>query len=240
MRRAIERFKVHTVPWATTMSPAHQAAIHQPDGRGSTRVATHTAIVPTTMGRTRIAIPTARASRGLASQRSPATTVWVGPASPFGVAPFGVTSRAVASFEVGSVVGEAGADVTFRSSALATASLKPRFLTFRPGSPEPVISRVSMGELGVGFGCYSERSTRKWLSGRASPCQGEGRGFESRLPLQVTSQAPSLRVPDCFSGGYGPYHRAQAAALSYDEQRQHHQQETTPVTPTMNTPNSPV
>ena len=27
---------------------------------------------------------------------------------------------------------------------------------------------------------------RKWLSGRASPCQGEGRGFESRLPLQWT------------------------------------------------------
>ncbi|GAA3408301.1 hypothetical protein GCM10018952_04950 [Streptosporangium vulgare] len=26
--------------------------------------------------------------------------------------------------------------------------------------------------------------TRKWLSGRASPCQGEGRGFESRLPLR--------------------------------------------------------
>lgn len=25
---------------------------------------------------------------------------------------------------------------------------------------------------------------RKWLSGRASPCQGEGREFESRLPLQ--------------------------------------------------------
>jgi hypothetical protein len=24
---------------------------------------------------------------------------------------------------------------------------------------------------------------RKWLSGRASPCQGEGRGFEPRLPL---------------------------------------------------------
>ena len=23
-----------------------------------------------------------------------------------------------------------------------------------------------------------------WLSGRASPCQGEGRGFESRHPLQ--------------------------------------------------------
>ena len=25
---------------------------------------------------------------------------------------------------------------------------------------------------------------REWLSGRASPCQGECRGFESRLPLQ--------------------------------------------------------
>ena len=24
---------------------------------------------------------------------------------------------------------------------------------------------------------------RKWLSGRASPCQGEGREFESHLPL---------------------------------------------------------
>ena len=24
---------------------------------------------------------------------------------------------------------------------------------------------------------------REWLSGRASPCQGEGRGFKSRLPL---------------------------------------------------------
>ncbi len=26
---------------------------------------------------------------------------------------------------------------------------------------------------------------RKWLSGRASPCQGEGREFESRLPLHL-------------------------------------------------------
>ena len=26
-------------------------------------------------------------------------------------------------------------------------------------------------------------SVRKWLRGRASPCQGEGREFESRLPL---------------------------------------------------------
>ena len=26
---------------------------------------------------------------------------------------------------------------------------------------------------------------REWLSGRASPCQGECRGFESRFPLQI-------------------------------------------------------
>ena len=28
---------------------------------------------------------------------------------------------------------------------------------------------------------------REWLSGRASPCQGERREFESRLPLQLDS-----------------------------------------------------
>ncbi len=27
---------------------------------------------------------------------------------------------------------------------------------------------------------------RTWLSGRASPCQGEGRGFDSRRPLHNT------------------------------------------------------
>ncbi len=31
---------------------------------------------------------------------------------------------------------------------------------------------------------------RKWLSGRASPCQGEGRGFESRLPLPFPYPRP--------------------------------------------------
>ncbi len=28
-----------------------------------------------------------------------------------------------------------------------------------------------------------ERKMREWLSGGVSPCQGEGRGFESRLVL---------------------------------------------------------
>ena len=30
-----------------------------------------------------------------------------------------------------------------------------------------------------------EKNMREWLSGRASPCQGERREFESRLPLQI-------------------------------------------------------
>ncbi len=41
--------------------------------------------------------------------------------------------------------------------------------------------RVPSSILGLGT---IMRMRRKWLSGRASPCQGEGREFESRLPLQ--------------------------------------------------------
>ena len=33
------------------------------------------------------------------------------------------------------------------------------------------------------LGTKPTQNERKWLSGRASPCQGEGRGFESPLPL---------------------------------------------------------
>ena len=36
----------------------------------------------------------------------------------------------------------------------------------------------------VRFRLWAPEKMRKWLSGRVSPCQGEGRGFESRLPLQ--------------------------------------------------------
>jgi hypothetical protein len=36
--------------------------------------------------------------------------------------------------------------------------------------------------------------TRKWLSGRASPCQGEGRGFKSRLPLHLSLRRHSQVV----------------------------------------------
>src|SRR5215204_7525152 len=49
-----------------------------------------------------------------------------------------------------------------------------------------------------GYHTWAE-STRKWLSGRASPCQGEGRGFESRLPLQC--HPGMARVFSCFPAG---------------------------------------
>ena len=39
--------------------------------------------------------------------------------------------------------------------------------------------RVPSSILGLG----TKNLEREWLSGRASPCQGEGREFESRLPL---------------------------------------------------------
>ena len=40
--------------------------------------------------------------------------------------------------------------------------------------------------------CYTVCVMREWLSGRASPCQGERREFESRLPLQKMGCKVSL------------------------------------------------
>ena len=40
---------------------------------------------------------------------------------------------------------------------------------------------------------------RKWLSGRASPCQGEGREFESRLPLQRKTVKCDSLFSLCFN-----------------------------------------
>ena len=44
-------------------------------------------------------------------------------------------------------------------------------------------SSLSLGTTGGKLSRAAGVDERKWLSGRASPCQGEGRGFESRLPL---------------------------------------------------------
>ena len=40
------------------------------------------------------------------------------------------------------------------------------------------------------LGTKPTQNERKWLSGRASPCQGEGRGFESPLPLHLVGTNP--------------------------------------------------
>ena len=45
-----------------------------------------------------------------------------------------------------------------------------------------------LGEVKLDIIKFKIENKRKWLSGRASPCQGEGREFESRLPLQIFSQ----------------------------------------------------
>ncbi len=54
--------------------------------------------------------------------------------------------------------------------------------TAEPGGRIPV---WGLGQDSLEFSRRPARAgrMRKWLSGRASPCQGEGRGFESRLPL---------------------------------------------------------
>ena len=56
-----------------------------------------------------------------------------------------------------------------------------------PGCREPVgLSRRSSVRVRDAHGTPVKaggRAVRTWLSGRASPCQGEGRGFESRRPL---------------------------------------------------------
>ena len=44
-----------------------------------------------------------------------------------------------------------------------------------------------------------ELNMREWLSGRALPCQGKGREFESRLPLQ-TKRPLEKEVFLCFWG----------------------------------------
>ncbi len=45
-----------------------------------------------------------------------------------------------------------------------------------------------------GTSLFSEVCMREWLSGRASPCQGERREFESRLPLQYDKRRIYLRL----------------------------------------------
>ena len=44
---------------------------------------------------------------------------------------------------------------------------------------------------------HAHHILRTWLSGRASPCQGEGRGFDSRRPLHIDF-APLAQLDRAF------------------------------------------
>ena len=48
----------------------------------------------------------------------------------------------------------------------------------------PIFKSVQAIFININKKLYSMIIMREWLSGRASPCQGERREFESRLPLQ--------------------------------------------------------
>ena len=49
----------------------------------------------------------------------------------------------------------------------------------------PVHSRQNKNLDKIDYKKYNTRNEREWLSGRASPCQGEGREFESRFALEL-------------------------------------------------------
>ena len=65
--------------------------------------------------------------------------------------------------------------------------------------------------------CYDSNSRGHGSVGRASPCQGEGRGFESRCPLHSKANAPTSRpgrfLYVCYAGSRGG-HELQPEAVT--------------------------
>ena len=47
-----------------------------------------------------------------------------------------------------------------------------------------------------------QKQMREWLSGGASPCQGEGRGFESRLALFLLRKIKGFRGNGLITDDY--------------------------------------
>ena len=60
---------------------------------------------------------------------------------------------------------------------------------------------------------------RMWLSGRASPCQGEGREFESRHPLHFFVSLAQLDR----ASGYGPEGRGFESSIVRQDYRFNHE-----------------
>ena len=56
--------------------------------------------------------------------------------------------------------------------------------TENAGVDSSSLSLGTINNLGTGLQTGAKKE-RKWLSGRAPPCQGGGREFKSRLPLQL-------------------------------------------------------
>ena len=70
------------------------------------------------------------------------------------------------------------------------------------------IAGVAAEQRGRALTCQGDQfNMREWLSGRASPCQGECRGSESRLPLQSWHHSQAVRSrsakPLCPSSNLG-------------------------------------
>ncbi len=80
-----------------------------------------------------------------------------------------------------------------RSPTLYTAGLRAHGTAAgTAGRKEYNNTKITVAK--VVFICYNTLVVRKWLRGRASPCQGEGREFESRLPLHQDLQPPEMQI----------------------------------------------
>src|SRR6266581_8362497 len=64
-------------------------------------------------------------------------------------------------------------------------------------SPPTTVFELIENRVRVGEGGCRVAFKREWLSGRASPCQGESRGFDPRLPLHPRSSVTHYQASTC-------------------------------------------
>ena len=77
--------------------------------------------------------------------------------------------------EVAQVVEHGTENAGVDSSSLSLGTINSLGFEYRGTSRKPGNPADRLGNI-----------ERKWLSGRAPPCQGGGREFKSRLPLQIS------------------------------------------------------